>query len=111
MGFRTKSIDVLTSEGESWTRRFRIVNFAPEDRFDFTFQRGDISLRLRPADEYEAKISTLGVRDPFAVTAIAEVSGSDKEASIDFLDTVCELLSYARGTKIQWISYEDLRHQ
>jgi len=107
-GFRTKSIDVLTSEEESRTRRFRIVNFAPEDRFDFTFQRGDISVRLRPADQYEAKISTLGIRDPFAVTAIAEVSGGDKEASIDFLDTVCELLSYARGTKIQWISYEDL---
>jgi len=90
------------------SRRFKVVNFAPESTFDHTFHTGALSLRLSSVAGAEAITSTLGVRDLCAVTALAEVSGGDDTSLIWMADTVCELLSYARGTRVQWISYEDV---
>lgn len=66
-----------------------------------------IDIFIRPVNGYNEIIKDIGYTHSVAVTANLLVEGSieNKDNTLQIVDNICSLLSLAKGTKINWISY------
>jgi len=66
-----------------------------------------IDIFIRPVSKYNKIIKDIEYTHNVAVTADLLVEGSieNKDNIIQIVDNICSLLSLAKGTKINWISY------
>lgn len=110
VGYRARWMRVGQESKDFAVRRFKVVNFAPEFPFDHIFRWKGAVVRMRSVDDFEEITPTLGIRDQCAVTTLIEISEVVGDDALYIVDVFCELLSYTRGTRVQWINYEDLDH-
>ncbi|MGH9460943.1 MAG: hypothetical protein ACRD1X_06970 [Vicinamibacteria bacterium] len=64
-------------------------------------------MQLRPIDRYRDRIARLKALNGIDVTAELVVRGTDVHLRSLAADDVCDLLSLASGTKVQWIARTD----
>jgi len=98
--------------------RFKITNFKfignQPYKVNETTQRTELKISIngidfiiRPVSGYENIINDIEYTRDVAVTADLLVDGSieNKDKIIHIVNNICSLLSLAKGTKINWISY------
>ena len=98
--------------------RFKITNFKfignQPYKVNETIQRLELNISIngidfiiRPVSDYKNIINDIEYTRDVAVTADILVDGSieNKDKIIHIVDNICRLLSLAKGTKINWISY------
>jgi hypothetical protein len=106
--------------GRAYTAKFAITNFKftgneKEEYSTGGWRRTDLKLKLdgvnisfQKVEMYDSIIESLARNKNIEITCelAIEVDNHAQEEIIEIVDRVCSLLTIARGTKINWISYK-----
>ena len=87
----------------------RMVNGFEHGTLIMTLILGDRQVQLRPIADYDQAIATLRAQSGVQVTCTATTAisaPSEIEAIVSMVDTLCDVMSVARGTLVSWTSLE-----
>lgn len=103
----------------AYSIRFEVVNFefagnewineaAGKERKALRFELDGTKFAFIPVEDYTAKIEALSARKGVEITCELEVEIGERSCDeiAQVVNAICSLLTIARGTKINWISYK-----
>lgn len=108
----------VPTEDSEFVYRFNIVNFkfigntyyrnnehAPNNQLKLNVN--DSKIIIRPVKDYKSIVKELKYTRGINITAEIIINGglSDKSRILEIIDNICILFSFAKGTKVNWISY------
>jgi hypothetical protein len=86
--------------------RFPLTNLKFDEIPDGAWLVNGFRVTFEPVADYEEVVSTLQVRDRTAVTGLLTVCNPDRSTAEELATAFCELASFARGCRVQWLSLE-----
>lgn len=88
--------------------RFALVNLSLNHPPRARWQQDGIELSWSPVKGFGRAVSSLHTRDRISVTAYLSIGTNDQDKATEMAEIACQLASYARGCRIQWLHIEGL---
>lgn len=87
-----------------------LTNMILPDSKGLKLKIGGMIIHIRPVNGYDNSVETIERTKDCSVTTFLEIplEGCEVAIAVELAGNVCELLSYAKGTCINWIYYETL---